>query len=118
MFKTIYVFRYLASGDLQRHIASCYRVSKQHFGDIIDHVCNAIIQEFSDEIPKWTPENIKEFAKEFEIKCNLPNCISAIDGKHVPVKAPANSGSLFYNYKVSKRELFVTIIQYQKISPC
>lgn len=32
-------------------------------------------------------------------KWNYPNCILAIDGKHVRVRSPSNTGSLFYNYK-------------------
>ena len=30
---------------------------------------------------------------------NFPNCIGAIDGKHVMTQCHFNSGSLFYNYK-------------------
>ena len=38
-------------------------------------------------------------AKEFEEKWQFPNCFGAIDGKHVPLINPFNSGSSYVNYK-------------------
>ena len=45
------------------------------------------------------PEKWLQISREFNIQWQCPNCIGAIDGKHVRIKSPPNSGSEFYNYK-------------------
>lgn len=50
-------------------------------------------------IPAPNKEQFELIAKEFEKKWNLPNVYGCIDGKHVRVRCPNSSGSLFYNYK-------------------
>lgn len=41
----------------------------------------------------------KKIAIDFERSANFPNCIGAIDGKHIRITMPKDSGSLYYNYK-------------------
>lgn len=40
-----------------------------------------------------------KIADEFYLRTQFPNCIGAIDGKHIRIKQPADTGSLHYNYK-------------------
>lgn len=51
-------------------------------------------------MPHHSMDHWKSIAQRFQILWNLPNCIWAIDGKHVPVeKLPNNDGSTSFNYK-------------------
>ncbi|KAL7724673.1 hypothetical protein ACLKA6_012331 [Drosophila palustris] len=97
--KLAIVIELLASGGLQRHVASSYRISKQHLGRTINLVCDGICSALSGEFPRWDKQNMLKWANEYEKQWSFPNCIGAIDGKHVPIKKPPNSGSAFYNYK-------------------
>lgn len=67
---------------------------------IVEETVKAIWEIFQPIHMKIPTENtFKEIAKEFFDKWNFPNCLGAIDGKHVRVKCPSHSGSMFYNYK-------------------
>ena len=46
-----------------------------------------------------TEEEWMKIADAFEEKWNFPNCIGAMDGKHIVIKQSKNSGSYFFNYK-------------------
>lgn len=50
-------------------------------------------------MPKPTEERWRNNAADFELKWSYPNCIGAIDGKHIRLRCPNKTGSLCFNYK-------------------
>lgn len=51
------------------------------------------------ELPPPSDIDFRQKAEEFWKYWNFPNVIAGIDGKHVRITCPNNSGSLFFNYK-------------------
>ena len=50
-------------------------------------------------MPEKTENDWVNIANDFYRRTQFPNCIDAVDGKHVRIKMPTDSGSQFYNYK-------------------
>ena len=67
---------------------------------IIANTCEIIWQQLqSTYLKPPTTQKWKQIEQQFWNRWNFPNCCGALDGKHVVIQAPANSGSLFFNYK-------------------
>ena len=46
-----------------------------------------------------TLDGWKELERELRIRWNVPHALGALDGKHVALKKPKNTGALYHNYK-------------------
>ena len=92
---------YLAYGGSQQSFSFSFRIAKSTICSIISEICKAIWDCLSEQYvqPPRTSDDWKRIAKDFENIWNLPHRIGAIDGKHVSIKSPLNSGSLSYNYR-------------------
>ena len=94
--------RYLVTGDAQRTIAASYRISPTTITRVLSETCDALWDSLLNltfiDAPS-TEAQWREIAAEFETKWNVPHALGAIDGKHVVMQAPYNSGSEYFNYK-------------------
>ena len=92
---------YLAYGGSQQSFSFSFRIAKSTICSIISEICKAIWDCLSEQYVRTprTSDDWKRIAKDFENIWNLPHRIGAIDGKHVSIKSPLNSGSLYYNYR-------------------
>lgn len=92
--------RYLATGESFRSLAMQYRVSPTWIGRIVKKCFHSIVKRlFTREIPAPTSESMNKNTADFFSMWNYPNCVGAIDGKHVRIKCPHRAGSLYFNYK-------------------
>lgn len=83
-----------------RALSFSYRISHSAIRLIVYETCLSIWNSFREKhMPMPTTEHLKAIAKDFFTKWNFPNCVGCIDGKHIRIKCPQNSGSLYYNYK-------------------
>lgn len=93
-------FRFLATGDSFQTIAFSFRLGHSTVHNIVKDVCVAIIDKLLVEVmPLPKEEDWEKIGNDFWNIWNFPNCLGALDGKHVEIFAPPNSGSQFYNYK-------------------
>lgn len=67
--------------------------SRHYHPEVLTAIRDRLVEEF---MGVHTAEDWKSITKEFFEQWNLPNCCEAVDGKHVVMKVPLNSGSQLY----------------------
>ena len=74
------------------------------------HVSSSVIFNFAGTYIYSSEEEWISIAQESTVKWNFNNCIGAMDGKHVLIKPPANSGSQYFNYKHTSSIVLLAIV--------
>ena len=93
--------QFLATGESFRSLHVQLRISRRSISFIVSEVCEAITKKLGPCYLKG-PSSEREWlqiAKQFKEKWNFPNCLGAIDRKHITLQPPPNSGSHYDNYK-------------------
>ena len=99
--KLTLTIRYLATGESYTPLSCQFSVGRSTISKFLPVVCRAIQDEFSREYLRCptTTDEWKELEREFRLRWNVPHALGALDGRHVAVKKPKNTGALFHNCK-------------------
>lgn len=90
----------MATGESEVSLDFAFRVSQSWISVIVRSVFRAIRKHMmSVYLMQKTTSELYQISKEFERMWDFPNVVGAIDGKHVRIKCPPNSTSVFFNYK-------------------
>ena len=88
---------------LSNTLAARFRMGVSTVHDIIRETCDVIWDVLSPmELPEPKARDWKRIADDFYTSWNFPNCLGALDGKHLVMEAPPKSGSQFF---LTTREL-------------
>lgn len=93
--------RFLATGESFQSLALGFRMGKSTVAGIVKFTSKAIYHALKREylVEPSSPQEWRKIAEDYYKLWNFPNCIGALDGKHVKIRAPLNGGSSHYNYK-------------------
>jgi hypothetical protein len=92
--------RFLATGNSFASLAFAFHLAKSTVSEVVHETTEAICMVLTDQVvTPTTAVGWETIADGFSRVWNFPNCIGALDGKHVNIKSPAKSGSVYFNYK-------------------
>ena len=90
------MIHYLTYSNSQQSMSFSYRIGKS-----TTSLISAIWEALADQYLR-RPKTVEEWmtiSNDFRDIWNFPHCLGAIDGKHISMQCPLNSGSQFFNYK-------------------
>ena len=91
---------HLATGEDFRSLAWRFGVGKSTACEIVNNVCEAIVDILLPTVIKWpSGEALLTVRDGFLQTWGFPQCGGVIDGTHIPIVAPPQSATDFYNRK-------------------
>ena len=94
------VCRYLATGNIFISLHYEYLLDATTVREIVRDNCDAMWERLKSACMSVRDKNVSiSTDNEFYEKTNFPNCIAIVDGKHIRIRKPNESGSQFFNYK-------------------
>ncbi|XP_018307859.1 putative nuclease HARBI1 isoform X2 [Mycetomoellerius zeteki] len=96
--------RFLATGESFRSMEFATRVPACTLSRIIPETVR-VIYETPDTEEEWI-----HVADNYLRQWNVPNCIGAMDGRHIEFKVPLSQGSLYHNYKSTNSIVLLALV--------
>lgn len=110
--KIAVTLRFLATGETFSSLGFLFRIHRTTISAFVPRVCWCIFVLFREEycsIPK-TAEEWTKLSNETYNRWQFPNALAAIDGKHIALNCPDESGSEFHNYKTFFSVVFLALV--------
>ena len=94
------LFRYLFMGNGFQTLAENFMMGESTVRKIVNTVTRVMWEVLQPKyMPKCTEEVWVKIADKFYSQWQIPNCVGSIDGKHIRIRKPGESGTKFHNYK-------------------
>lgn len=80
---------YLGNPECIRSVSDRFDVTCSTVLRVPTRICEAVVNNITPHFIQWpTRERLQEVMEGFDQHNGLPRCIGAIDGTHIPIKAP------------------------------
>lgn len=90
----------MATGSSYSQLAFSFRLGLSTVSNLLIETMSAIWKNLQPiHMPVPSEQDFINISEQFYTNWGFPHVIGAIDGRHIRIKKPPNSGSLYYNYK-------------------